>query len=363
MHRIVGQDRAVAVLRAALGSGRLHHAWIFSGPRGVGKFTTAVALARVVLDPDAAPNLAGEIESDPAGRTARLIDAGAHPDLHVIRKELALHSEVTGLNRRKLANIPIDVLRERMIGGKTSDDKFHDGPAYRTASLGHGKVFIVDEAELVDRTGQNALLKTLEEPPAATYIVLVTARPERLLPTIRSRCQHVRFGPLDEAAMGAWLDRSGPDVDDAERAWLESFADGSPGVAVLAHEYGFATWHRTLAPMIAELEAGRFPATMGATLGDLVEEFATEWVKRHRNASKDAANKDGARQVLALLTAHARRRLAEAVGGSDDPTAAIALIDHLRAAERQLETNVNVKQLLENLVAQWAQPARADLVV
>ena len=78
---------------------------------------------------------------------------------------------------------------------------------------------------------------------------------------------------------------------------------------MLAAEYGFASWQRRLDPMIAELEAGRFPADMGAALAEFVETFAQTWVKNNRNASKDAANKDGARWVLLLLAAHARERL------------------------------------------------------
>jgi DNA polymerase-3 subunit delta' len=357
MDRILGQDSATEVLRSALRSGRLHHAWIFSGPRGVGKFTCAIEFARILLDPDAAANLAGEIEADPHGRTSRLIDAGTHPDLHIIRKELALFSENAELRRKKLANIPIDVLREHVIGGKTGDERIHEAPAYRTATLGHGKVFIIDEAELIDATGQNALLKTLEEPPAQTYIILVTARPERLFPTIRSRCQHVRFGSLDKSAMGAWFERSGPKVDADERAWIEQFCQGSPGLARLAADYGFHEWAKTLAPMLRRLDHGEFPATMGQTLAEQVESFASDWVKTHRNASKDAANKDGAGHVLALLAAHARRRLNESCARGEEPQQALAMIDRLREAERQLASNVNLKHVLENLVVQWAQSA------
>jgi DNA polymerase-3 subunit delta' len=361
MDQILGQDSAIEVLRSALRSGRLHHAWIFSGPRGVGKFTCAVAFARILLDPDAAPNLAGEIEADPHSRTSRLIDAGSHPDLHVIRKELALFSDNPELRRKKLANIPIDVLREHIIGGKTGDDRIHEAPAYHTAALGHGKVFIIDEAELIDDTGQNALLKTLEEPPPQTYLILVTARPERLAATIRSRCQHVRFGSLDRSAMRAWFERSGPDVDAEERAWIEQFCDGSPGLAQLAADYDFYEWEKTLAPMLGRLDRGGFPATMGQVLAEIVEGFASAWVKTHRNASKDAANKDGAAHVFALLASHARRKLSESCARGEDPGVALAMIDRLRDAERQLASNVNLKHVLENLVVQWARQERATV--
>ena len=350
LDRILGQPAAVETLTAGLRSERLHHAWIFSGPKGVGKFTTAMELAGILLDPGARETL----EAAPGGETARLIEAGAHPDLHVIRKELALYSEHARLRDRKLLNIPIDLLRERMIGGDI-EGKFHDAPAYRTPVLGHRKVFIIDEAELIDRVGQNALLKTLEEPPARTYIVLVTSRPQRLLPTVRSRCQHVRFAPLDDEALGAWLDRSGLELGPGERAWTERFCEGAPGLAQLAAEYGFHEWQTRLDPMLAQLDRGRFPAEMGQAMADLVEAFAVAWVKRHDNASKDAANKDGARFVLALLAAHARCGLDGAIEDDAARPGWLAVIDLISSAEQELYANVNLKLVLENLVVQWAQ--------
>jgi len=340
MDRILGQSGAVETLRAGLHSGRLAHAWIFAGPRGVGKFTTAVELARLVLDG--------------GGETSRLIDAGIHPDLHVIRKELALYSVDPDIRKRKQLNISIGVLRQHMIGGRVGD-KYQEAPAYRTPARGHNKVFIIDEAELLDPVGQNALLKTLEEPPAGTYLILVTNRPGRLLPTVHSRCRHVHFRPLDDTAMAQWFDRSGVDVTGAERQWINEFCDGSPGVATLAAEYGFHRWHTTLTPMLDDLADGRFPAEMGATLAALVEGFAVEWVKRHENASKDAANKDGIRFVLSILAAHANRQLTESVQrGAPDDTA-LKAIDLIAEAEEQAWANINVKLLLENLVVQWAR--------
>ena len=80
-------------ITSAVKSGRVHHAWVFAGPKGVGKYTTAVEFAKILLDPQAGVNLAGEIEADPDGRTSVMIDAGTHPDLHVIHKELALFSD------------------------------------------------------------------------------------------------------------------------------------------------------------------------------------------------------------------------------------------------------------------------------
>lgn len=358
MHGILGQDRAIGILRHALRSGRFHHAWIFSGPKGVGKFTTALGIARTLLDPEATTNLAGEIESDPASRSNRMIDAGTHPDLHVIRKELALYSDDRQLRERKLLTIPLDLLRERVIGGKVGEAQ-HEAPAYRTALMGHGKAFIIDEAELLAREAQNAMLKTLEEPPSQTWFFLITSQPDRLLPTIHSRCQHVRFARLDDKSMREWLKRAGSNAsaDAATLSWVTRFAEGSPGVAAVALEYGFHHWQQTLDPLFQELEGGRFPVTMGDTLAALVSEFAEAWVKKHgaKHTSKDAANKDGARHLFTLLAAHLRHRLEQACEAEADASPVIAAIESLREAEQQLESNVNLKMLLENLAAQWAR--------
>jgi DNA polymerase III subunit delta' len=358
MRSILGQRRATDTLEAVLRSGRVHHAWIFAGPAGVGKFTTAVELARILLDPGipAGSSGVGEVEADTkAGRTSQLVDAGTHPDFHVIRKELALFSENREIRERKLMNIPLDVLREQMLGGPAGDGKVHDAPAYRSAAHGHGKVFIIDEAELLDQYAQNALLKTLEEPPPETYIILITSRPDRLLPTIRSRCQIVQFQRLDAAAMKEWFERAKLELPAEQREWIDRFADGSPGAALLAAEYGFHRWSSELGPMIKEIERGRYPAAMGEALAALVEEFADTWVKNHKNASKDAANKDGARYMLAVIASYARRRLRHAAENGAEFERWTALIDVLRDAERLMYANVNLKMVLENVVVQWTQ--------
>ena len=149
--------------------------------------------------------------------------------------------------------------------------------------------------------------------------------------------------------------------------WALDYADGSPGVALLAMEYGFHAWNSTLTPMLRDLDGGSFPTAMGDALGAMVEDFAQAWVARHGkdSTSKDAANKDGARHVLSLLASHARRRLAEATGKASqaDATERWALsIDLLRECEQQIASNVNQKLAMENLVAQWAAALSGAIV-
>lgn len=363
MDRILGQPHAIRTLRSALDSGRVHHAWIFHGPRGVGKYTTARAFAAILLDPDARPDAEGHRGSDSPGRIAQLVERDAHPDLHIIRKELALFSSNSDVRNRKLSNIPVDVLREFMIGGFVGETHF-PSRAFATAQLGHGKVFIIEEAELLDTVGQNALLKTLEEPPPGTYIILLTTQESDLLPTIRSRCQRVAFVPLDPPAMREWFARADLNVDAAQRAWLEQFADGAPGLVTLAVEDGLFEWWSTLTPLLRELDQGRFPSDAGETLAGLVDAYATAWVKKqkHENPSKDAANKSGAERVFMLLTFYARRGLHAALDRGEPPDHWLRVISVLRDAEQAIMHNVNLKMAFEALAARWADPADVGAV-
>ena len=354
-HHILGQQRAVAALGRALASGHLHHAWILHGPQGVGKFRAAMALARIVLDPQATPASRAALEPPQGTPVARMLDAGTHPDLHVIRKELAAISESRELRDRKQMNIPLDLLRERMIGGIAGDGRHHESAVFRTAAMGHGKVFIVDEAELLDADAQNAMLKTLEEPPSGTVIVLVTQHEDRLLPTIRSRCQRVAFGPLDAASMREWWERDGPKFAAEDRAFAEAFAEGSPGMAARAADHGIAAWQRELWPLLAQLESGEFTASVGDRMAEIAEEFARGIVDADENASKDAANRQAVRLLARLLGLRVRQSLARA---GDDPAELarwLGASEVLAEFERHVRSNVNLKHAFANLVAQWAE--------
>ena len=350
---LFGQGGATAQLVHAMRSGHMHHAWILHGPQGVGKCTAALECARLLLDPDATDAHVAAFKAPRDSRVAELIDASSHPDLHVISKERADDSSIKELRDRKQTNIPLDLLRELMIGGTVGDGKSFESPVWRTAYFGHHKVFIVDEAELLDLYGQNALLKTLEEPPPGTYIFLVTTQEERLLPTIRSRCQRVAFRALDADAMRAWYDRHA--VPDDDRAWLSGFSEGSPGTAELAHRQGLRAWSDELLPRFEKLERGAFDATLADRLAELVGEFAERVVKENPKASKEAANRLGTRCALLTLASRSRVQIAEAARRGDAQAVAEAAyrVELIVRLEGEVRANVNLKHALANLVAQW----------
>jgi len=338
---IRGQDRALDILRGSIRAGRVHHCWIFHGPAGVGKFTAALAFAALLLDPTTQPTFTGGVEADAGSPTRRLLDAGTHPDLHVIRKELARFHDEPTVRESKQKTISIHVLRQFMLEPSALAGRMRSQAAA-------SKVFIVDEAELLAREGQNALLKMLEEPPERTVIILVTASEERLLPTIRSRSQRVFFPPLRRVEMEAWLDGSGLEAPPDEREWLLGFAAGSPGVLTAAVESGMHAWQARLGPMLAAAEKGRYSAELGAAMSELVETWAKAFVEEHDNASKEAANKAGADWMVRLVGANLK-------GGTRAGDAkALARVDALHQSEREIDANVNLIFVFEKLSAELA---------
>lgn len=351
---LLGHARARKALSSVLRAGHVHHAWILHGEPGVGKMRAAEVFARLLLDPEASTADIDGFEPPRGTRVAHLIDAGTHADLHVIRKELAAISDNRELRERKQLNIPLDLLRERMLGGVDGEGRHHESAVFRTAALGHGKVFIVDEAELLDADAQNAMLKTLEEPPPGTVVLLVTAREDRLLPTIRSRCQRVSFGPLDDKSMSAWWERQTVQPAAADREFIDAFAEGAPGMAQRALDFGLAAWHAQTGPAFDAIEAGKYPAGLGEQLAELVDELAKAVVDKDEHSSKDAANRMGTRLLARVLGLRVRAALRHAGEDEVQLERAVAAQELLAQFEQHVRSNVNLKHALSNLVAQWA---------
>lgn len=186
------QDRATGSLRAALARGTLHHAYLFGGPAGVGKGTAARLLAQAVNceGGEAGPN---GWRADPCGACGpcRKIERGTHPDvLHLAEERVMAKAgrwEPEG-GRTPSRDIVVAQIRD-LVDRRLSLRLFE----------GRRRVIVIDPADAMNVQAQNALLKTLEEPPDDTTLVLVSATPDELLPTIRSRCLRVPFGPLPAA--------------------------------------------------------------------------------------------------------------------------------------------------------------------
>lgn len=372
MDQIRGQSAAIDLLLTQLAAARPHHAYIFHGPTGVGKFTTAIALARILLCHHPEHDLAGRPAACGQCESCRLLSGlepgdaeeeqasieSAHPDLHIVAKELAASSSVATVRSRKQTNIPIDLLRELVVGGVTSDGRFHDASAYKSPNLRHGKVFIIDEAELLDAPGQNVLLKTLEEPPAGTTLILITASEDRLLPTIRSRCQRVAFVPLDDQIVRQWIDQHTDDLDDRAKSWLVDFASGSLGRAALAVEYDLVGWAKAVLPMIDHIAEGQAQPALGQVLADGLKQFAEDWVGRRPKGSKEAANKLAAQLMWSLIAGQARRRVHQLAShcppGESQVNEArlspwLSMIDAIGQAQRLLGSNVNLTLVCDQL--------------
>ena len=359
MQGILGQTKAIELLQLALRSDRLHHAYIFHGPVGVGKLTTACRLARVLLCHDPQVDSVGQTAACGVCPSCRLLgsatssatsaNAVAHPDLHMVTKELARYSRDASVRGRKLTSIPVDVLRSALIE-----------PVYRAPQLGSKKVFILDQAHLLNDTGQNILLKTLEQPPPGTYLILVTESQDKLLITLRSRCQRVAFVPLSDQVVGQWLDRQSFELTADQRTWLLSFVAGSLGRAQLVVDYGLFEWAQTVLPALDQMAQGRFPVDMGPQMAQRIDAFAKAWVDQHDGASKEAANRQAAGLMWSVIGQHARQNVVassarcrvgepEAAGQVLDPW--LGVIDALETAWRQLGMGVNMGLVTDHLVS------------
>jgi DNA polymerase-3 subunit delta' len=213
---VQAQPTAVATLRRALTLGRVHHAYLFDGPDGVGKERTAFGLAQALVcerRPQGAGDACGEcracVRSVPRPGETRPL----HPDIVVLARGLYDPAAI-GRRTPETQDISIDQVRSLVLTRAAFAP--HEGRA---------KVFIVRRAEELSVSAANALLKTLEEPGARTHFVLLSSTADALLPTIRSRTQRVRFGALPDAVVAELLSARG--MEGPLAAEIAALAGGS----------------------------------------------------------------------------------------------------------------------------------------
>jgi DNA polymerase-3 subunit delta' len=222
-----GHQRVLALIAGAAVRGTLPPSLIFAGPQGVGKRLAAVALAQLLNCPNVSTGSAADPEpiDDLFGPRAHAESPSpASADAcgtcrSCTRIARGVHADILLVEPGETGAIKVDQVRDAI-----------DKTGYRPFE-GRRRVVIFDDADAVLPEAQNALLKTLEEPPAASTFVLVTSRPDLLLPTVQSRCQRLRFGRLTPGEIGDVLvQRHGYNVSDAHAA--ASVADGSVGAAL-----------------------------------------------------------------------------------------------------------------------------------
>lgn len=228
---LVGHDGALAAFEAAFQSGKLHHGWLIRGQEGVGKATLAFRLARYLL----AGGKGRVLDHTLDDATARKIAGEAHPNLLVLERGM----DASGTRRK--TELTVDIIRKLNSFFGT------------TAGEGGWRVAIVDSADEMNASAANALLKNLEEPPDRTILLLVSHRPGRLLPTIRSRCRVLPLKPLTnpqvEAVLGALPDLMATPQEVAQASGLSG---GAPGRAVALVEGGGLDLAATLQHILSE---------------------------------------------------------------------------------------------------------------
>jgi DNA polymerase III subunit delta' len=362
---IVGQAEAVGRLEAYLAAGRLPHAMLFAGPVGVGRRTTALALARLLLCQKPSTDLTGRQTPCGSCRSCKQAAAGSHPDLNVITKELARYHDDPAVRNRVMQSLGIEVIRQFVIA-----------PAGRAATGAGRKVFVLLEADLMSRDAQNCLLKTLEEPPPGVALILITDRPEQLLPTTLSRCGLVRFGPLPRGFVVQRLTDEG--VDPAEADFWAGYTAGSLGRALKLTRAGMYDIKRSLADDLATLSV-EGDATLGEKLASLADDLAEAQVKQVKkdegaNLSKNLATRQAAGTLLELLASLYRDAMALSTGAeptvhTDQPDCIRALaqrfsparhaevLQQLSRFEQLLWRNVNAKTVWDNVVITLASAA------
>jgi DNA polymerase III subunit delta' len=235
---LVGHEEQARALEQAARSGRLHHAWLIAGAPGIGKATLAWRFARWLLA--GLPKSAPPLFVDPASAVFRRVAADTHADCFTLEPG-------TG-----------DRGTKRVLRVEDARDAVRF--LTQTAAEGGWRVVVMDEAERADQAAvQNTLLKTLEEPPPRTVLLLVCSAPQRLLPTIRSRCRRLDLNPLPAEAMETLLARLLPDTGKTDRARLAALAQGSPGRALALAEAGGIELQAMVEKSLGALEKGEAP--------------------------------------------------------------------------------------------------------
>jgi len=324
---VKGQDVAIETLGRAIASGRAHHAYRFEGPEGVGKTMAAFGLAQALVCSTGDPMGCGKCKD--CEQAVELRDGvPLHPDVIVVERGL-YSAETLGAKGDEKSWITIAQVR-KVVLSQTSFSPHRAG----------ARVFIVKAADELKPEAANALLKTLEEPPARTHFVLVTSRPSVLLPTIRSRSLPIRFGLLPDTLVSDILRAKG--VAEERIADVVPLAGGSASVALeLADEEARAA---RKAFVDAVLGAVRSPSmALGVTFAESaekdrqalraqVEGLAAYFVARGRAAAESGSTSTADRFAAAHELAMKASTYLDSAQNASTSLTMLELITDLRGA-------------------------------
>jgi len=338
--RIVGQERALAPLVAALKSGQLHHAYLFGGPEGVGKELTARTLAQAANCERGDGDACGECGP------CRRIEGRNHADIVLILPEAeqiargwAGRSDFEGTPSREIKIAQIRKLQERL--------------AFKALEA-RRKFAIIALADSMNPQAQNALLKTLEEPPEATTIILVSGAPHALLPTIRSRCLKLTFRPLDLDVIAERV-AAERKTDLASARLCAALADGSLSAALALDPKTLARRHELLQRVEALAPAdARGALLLGNDLGS-DRPTAETHLDLLRTWYRDVATLASGGSGDSL----ANRDLAELAGQTADrlgPREALRRIELCASARGTLRFNASARLQMEQLLLRFVFP-------
>lgn len=347
------------MIQRALSGNRVPHAYVFHGPDGVGKEAFATAFAQLLLCPhprSAETDLRKRSEladwtgpaMDACGECddCRAVRADTHPDLHRIYRQLNAFHPDTAVRNRKALDLGVDVVRHFVI------DAVGAKPA-----RGRAKVFIIREADRITTAAQNALLKTLEEPPATTFLILLVSSLERLLPTTFSRCQLLSFSPLPQDFVAQQLRELRPELEDDAITYVAQLADGSLGLALQYVDDGIPAIRDRIVTPLERLDAAG-GSTVVKDWMESAKALGAACRRRDPDISDTESQRQGLNVLLSLASAWYRDRLRSAARKAETAPRATLCADAISAintAAQQIELNANVQLCLEALIFRLAR--------
>ena len=374
------QARAHRILQRALACERMPHAYLFAGPEGVGKEMLAQSLAQLLLCEAPAPcqspaDVAVEGAVEPCGECQEcgLVQADTHPDLMLVYRQLNRQHPDARVRKLKALTLSVDVIRHFLV------DRAGTHP-----SRGRAKIFIVREAERLNDAAQNCLLKTLEEPPAQTFLILLTHSLGRLLPTTRSRCQQVIFQTLPTSFVDERLRELRPDAKPDVVKYLARHSAGQLGTALRDLDDDLYPLKQAWCEQVSKLAVGNAELAPTALAKPFVADakiLGKCIIERDPDVSETDATRAGLRTLLSVLgdlyldVLRRQENLSLAVINSDQEAMVEAMtkqvsanslqrsLEYLTRAEQNLTSNAHVELTLETLFIRLADPARAPAPV